>query len=145
MEVERGGWRETNEESLFKVHGRKKTICVRKESALDILKRAEALRDSRGLKSKTWVERHRHVKKKVSIQGQWNPFFVFGGEPQSLHPLPPALDKYPRPKYGVAKRKTESMAPRFEKVTNFKVLSTNKRHARDSHFAGARSPPTPSL
>lgn len=120
-------------------------MSVRRESALDILERAQALRDSRGLKAKTWVERHRHVKKTISIQGQWNPFFEFGGEPEPLRAFEPVPELYPRPKYGVAKRKTQSMDARFQDVGDFRSYSAQKRAARENHFKGIRPSSSPSL
>ena len=108
-------------------HGRSKTICVRTDKAEEILKRAQALKESRGKHTRSWVERKRIVTKRPSIQGQWNPFFTFQAEPQSLTEFKPVGDKYRRPKYGVARRKVTSFEPRSIPADEFKRLSTIKK------------------
>lgn len=123
--------------SFSLAHGRSKTICVRTDDARGILKRAQALRDSRGQHTRSWVERKRIVSKRPSIQGQWNPFYTFQAEPQSLTEFKPVGDKYPRPKYSVARRKVTSFEPRSIPAEEYKQQSAlkkakiyNQRHRR---------------
>lgn len=118
----------------MKAHGAVKTICVRKQSALDILKRAEALKASRGLKAKTWVERHRHVTKRPSIQGQWNPFFEFAGELQSTKAFEPVPEKYPRPTYQKARSTTQSWEPKYVHNPDFRVESQTRGLKRRGQY-----------
>lgn len=89
---------------------------MRKRSALDILKQVEALRDSRGFKAKTWIEKNRLVTKRPSIQGQWHPFFSFEGEPTSVKEFEPVADRYPRPDYSnqTAASRTKSWTPYYK-------------------------------
>lgn len=59
---------------MFEAHGGKKMFCVKNMEPAEILKHMERLKNSQGLKARTWVERKRIVTKKPSIQGQWTPW-----------------------------------------------------------------------
>lgn len=93
------------------------------------------LRDSRGMAHRTWVEKKRVVTSRPSIQGQWTPFFKFGGEPESTVQFKPVGEKYRRPKYQVAARKTDNYAERYVHDPQFKV----KYHARKAEMAAKRA------